>query len=455
MEKRFDAIVIGAGSGLSISSEAAERGLKVAVVDNGPFGGTCLNRGCIPSKMLIQSANVVEEIQRAGLFGVNAKLNGIDWKRIMSRVNRTVDSEARAIEQGNRSVKNITVYKDTARFVGMRKLRVGNDVITADKIFICAGTRPSAPPIPGLYNVRYLTSNEALRLSKQPKSLIIIGGGYIGAELAHFFGSLGTKVTILQRSGWLLTNEDTEIAKAFTEVFARKHDVILNSNTLRVFKKGKNIAVEYEVGGRKKVVVGEKLLVAAGRVPNTDVLDVAKSGVELTKAGFVRVNEFMETTVPGIWAIGDIAGIFMLKHSANLEAAYAAHNAFNPSQKRAVPYDAMPNAVFSSPQIGAVGHTEEELVEKKIPYVKGKYRYYDSAYGRSIEDKDGFVKVLADPKTKQILGCHIMGTDAASIIHEVIVAMKNKLTVDDVLNTVHVHPALPEVIQRAFASIEF
>lgn len=440
---------------MRISSEAASRGLKVAIVEPGPFGGTCLNRGCIPSKMLIQSANVVEEIQRAHLFGIKAKITSIDWQAIARRVASTINPEAKEIEHANRKNKNVTIYKTTAKFIGRKTLQIGKETITADKIFICAGTRPSAPPIPGLDTVKYLTSDEALGQKKQPKSMIVIGGGYIGAELAHFFGTLGTKVTILQRSGWLLTNEDTEIAQAFTKAFAKKHDVVLNANTHRVFHKGKDIAVEYDVNGKKKTIVAEQLLVATGRVPNTDSLDAAKVGILTRKNGSVLTNEYMETNVPGVYAIGDIAGVYLFKHSANLEAEYAVHNALNPAHKQPVPYDAMPHAVFSSPQIGSVGMTEEELREKKTPYVKGSYRYYNAAYGNSIEDKDGFVKVLADPKTHQILGCHILGTDAATLIHEVILAMKYKLTVDDVANAVHVHPALPEVIQRAFANVEF
>jgi dihydrolipoamide dehydrogenase len=328
-------------------------------------------------------------------------------------------------------------------------------VITADKIFICAGTRPSVPPIPGLDKVKYMTSDEALRLKKQPESLVIIGGGYIAAELAHFYASLGTKVTIIQRSGWLLTAEDSEVAKAFTKVFEKKHNVILNATTERVFMQGKNFAVEYSVNGKKRIAAGEQLLVATGRVPNSDILDVEKTGLITHKQGFITTNDFMETNVPGIWAIGDIAGVFMFKHSANLEAAYAYHNAFNPKYKHAISYYAMPHSIFSSPQIAGVGMTEDELKEQKIPYVSGRYRYYDTAYGKSIEDKDGFVKVLADPKTRQILGCHILGSDASILIHEVVVAMKAMLGADGILNAVHVHPALPEVVQRAFASILF
>jgi dihydrolipoamide dehydrogenase len=454
-EKRYDVIVIGAGSGLLISSEAARRGLKTAIVEQGPFGGTCLNRGCIPSKMLIHSADVMEQVQKAKDFGITAKVTGVNWKQVVNRATRTVENEARQILQGNKSAKNITVYQDTAKFAGMKRVKVGKDTLVGDKIFICAGTRPSAPPIPGLDTVKYSTSDEALRLQKQPKSLVIIGGGYIASELAHFFGALGTKVTILQRSDKLLTNEDSEIASAFTKAFAKKHTVILNANTQRVVQKGKNIAVEYTVGNKRQTAVGEQLLVATGRVPNTDILDVAKTGLVTFKPGFVKTNEFMETNVQGIWAIGDIAGVYLFKHSANLEAEYAAHNAFNPNSKAPVPYFAMPHAVFSSPQIGSVGMTEDELKAKNLPYAVGRYAFHKVAYGHSIEDKDGFVKVLANPKTRQIFGCHILGTDAATLIHEVIVAMKHKLTVDDVVNTVHVHPALPEVIQRAFASIEF
>jgi len=448
MQKRFDVIVIGAGSGLTISSYAAEKGLKVAVVESGPFGGTCLNRGCIPSKMLIYSADVAETIRKSKQFGIDAKITKINWKQIVSRVNQTVDEEAKEIELGNRQTKNITVYRTQGQFIGKKLLRVGKDVITADKIFICAGARPTIPPIPGLKDVNFITSDEALRLQKQPKHLVIIGGGYIASELAHFFGSLGTKITIIQRSSLLMNNEDTEIAQRFTEVCKRKYNVILNANTKKVYKKGKNAAVDIEVGGKQQTIVGDTLLVATGRTPNTDVLNVKMTGVEVNERGFIKVNEYLETSAPGIWAIGDIAGIYMFKHSANLEAEYAINNAFG--KKTPVDYTAMPHAAFSSPQVAAVGMTEDELRERKIQYVKATYDYKNTGYGQAIQDNDGFVKILVNPKTKEILGCHIIGTDASILIHEVIVAMKSKLGVDGITKAVHIHPALSEVVQRAF-----
>jgi len=452
MQKRYDVIVIGAGSGLEISSYAAELGLKVAIVEAGPFGGTCLNRGCIPSKMLIYSADIAETIQRSKIFGIKSKITEINWKQLISRVTKTVDGEAKEIEQGNKQTKNITIYKAKAHFVGKKLLKAGKDVITADKIFICAGARPSIPPIQGLNNVPFITSDEALRLEKQPRKLTIIGGGYIAAELAHWFGALGTKVTILQRGNLLMSNEDSEIAQRFTKVYKRKFNVLLNVNTKKVYKKNQDFAVDIEINGKKRTILGDTLLIATGRTPNTDILDVKSTGAEVNERGFVKVNEYLETNVPGIWAIGDIAGIYMFKHSANLEAEYAINNAFG--KKIPVDYYAMPHAAFSSPQVAAVGKTEDELKEKGTPYLKATHDFKNTGYGRAIEDNDGFVKVLVDPKTKEILGCHIIGTDASMLIHEVIVAMKAKLGVKGITKAVHIHPALSEVVQRAFKKVQ-
>ncbi len=450
--KKFDVIVIGAGSGLEISSYAAEQGLSVAIVEQGPFGGTCLNRGCIPSKMLIHSADVAETIQESHLFGISAKITKIDWTKIINRVNKFVDGEAQGIEQGNKQTNNVTVYKTKTRFVGHKILQIGEEIITADKIFIAAGTRPNIPNIEGLDKIQFITSDEALRLKKQPKELVIIGGGYIAAELAHFFGSLGTKITIVQRGALLMSNEDKEIAQRFTQVFQEKHNVLLETTTDKVYSKGKKIFVETTQKDAKKKISGDTLLIATGRMPNTDILNVKETGVETTDKGFVKVNEYLETNVPGIWAIGDIAGIYMFKHSANLEATYAIQNAFG--TKMPVDYSAMPHAAFCSPQVASVGKTEEQLIQENIPYLKSTYDYANTGYGKAIEDEHGFVKVLVHKETKEILGCHIIGTHASILIHEIILAMKAKLTVDNILNTVHIHPALSEVVQRAFWNFE-
>lgn len=451
----FDLIVIGSGSGLEISSEAAEMGLSVAVVENGPFGGTCLNRGCIPSKMLIHCADVMETIQRSEIFGIKAKVESVDWKAIIRRVYDEIDADAQSIEDGNRESPNISVYKGTGRFVGEKTLEVNGEWISAETVLIAAGTRPSIPDIPGLQEVPHITSDEALRLSEQPKRLAIIGGGYIAAEMAHFFGALGTEVTIIHRRPLLLREEDQQVAKKFTEVFQRKFKMLLSAETTRVSQNNAGINLDVSVNGGVEKVTADTLLFATGRIPNTDLLDVQATGVEFDQRGFIETDEYLETGVPGIWALGDIVGEYLLKHSANLEAAYAANNMFNPDDKVPVDYHAMPHAIFSSPQVAWVGVTEEEAKEQELDYTSATYDYFDTAYGSSIDDRDGFVKVLAHPHTREILGCHIIGSEASILIQEAVNAMRARLSVDFLTQSIYVHPALPEVVQRAFGSLQF
>ena len=235
--KKFGLIVIGAGSGLNVSSAAADKGIKVAVVENGPMGGTCLNRGCIPSKMLIHSADVAEIIKSSKKFGIESKINKINFRKIVDRVSKIVDKDAKGIEEGIKADKNTTLYKTEGKFVGFKTLKVGKETITADKIVIAAGTRPFIPKIEGLSDVDFITSDGALRLKKLPKTMTVIGGGYIAAELAHFFGSLGAKITIIQHNELLVPNEDIEIAEKFTEIFRKKYNVLLGYNAVKVSRK--------------------------------------------------------------------------------------------------------------------------------------------------------------------------------------------------------------------------
>src|SRR3989338_4354807 len=450
--EHFDVIVIGAGSGLNISSATSSRGLKTAVVEKGPMGGTCLNRGCIPSKIIIHSADVAEIINNAKSFGINSKGFAVDFKKVTERASKIVDKDAKDIEKGIRSDKNTFLFKTEGKFIGYKTLKAGNKTIKGDKIIIPAGTRPSIPPLEGLDKVDYMTSDEALRLTKQPKSLTIIGGGYIAAELAHFYGALGTKINVIQRRDVLIPNEDGEIAEEFTKIFSKKYNVFLNSDAIKVSKKGNKIITTIknrDDNNKNKIknIVSDKLLIAAGRIPNTDILNVAKTGVKTNKEGYIKVNGYMETTAKDVWALGDICGIYLFKHSANLEAQYAYNNAFG-KQKKKIDYSAMPHAIFSSPQIAGVGYTEEQLKEKKIDYTVGRKNYIETGMGTALDDKDGFVKLLVDRKTRKILGCHIIGTDASTLIHEVIVAMKANQTVDILTDAVHIHPALSEVVQR-------
>ena len=448
--KAFDLVVIGTGSGLDVAVEAAQNGLSVAIVEEGPFGGTCHNRGCIPSKMLIHVADVMETIVNAGQFGIKARVESVDWPFIVKRTFEVIDEEARQIEEANVSQPNTTVYKGTGRFVGHKTVEVNGERITGETVLISAGTRPLVPNILGLEGVPYYTSDDVMRLPVQPRRMAIVGGGYIAAEMGHFFGSLGTEVTFLVRSGAMVREEDAEISRRFTEIYQGRFNVLLNTSIAGVSKSDEAIRIETDKGDELECDV---LLLAAGRVPNSDVLEVARTGVEVDGQGYVRTDEYMETNVPGVWALGDIVGRYLLKHSANLESAYAANNMFNPDSKVPVDYYGMPHAIFASPQVAGVGLTERAARERGVPHTAASYRYYDTAYGASIEDKDGFVKVIADPETSQILGCHIIGTDASALIQEAANAMRLRLPTDAITQSIYVHPALPEVVQRAFGSI--
>lgn len=462
--KKFDLIVIGSGSGLDVANAAAiEKGFKVAIFEKDKLGGTCLNRGCIPSKLLIHSADIIEIIKKADVFGITVKDYTIDFQQIVNRVNKIVNTESIEIKKGLRASKNPQLFLQECKFIGEKKILIANDkIITSDTILIASGTRPNIPNIKGLKNVEYITSNEALRLKQQPKSLTIIGGGYIACELAHFFGSLGTKINIIQRNDLLIPNEDTDISTRLTNIFSKKYNIYLGYNAELVFYDSKdknslhntkiiNVIAKNKFGNYVKVS-SDQLLIAIGRIPNSDLLNIEKSGVKINERGFIIVDEYLETNIRGIFALGDIVGKYQFKHNANNEAQFAYNNIVHPDKKIPVNYTAMPHAIFTNPQIAAVGYTEQQLTKEKIEYEKSIYPYIQTGMGQVIEDKEGFVKFLIDKRNRTILGCHIMGTDASILIHEVLVAMrigKDKGKIDNITRTIHIHPSLSEVISKA------
>ncbi len=453
----FDIIVIGSGSGLEVSAAAAERGLNVAVVESGPFGGTCLNRGCIPSKMLVHVADLAQAISDSERFGIHASVEHVDWPRIVERTFHEIDEDSANILEGNRRAENITVFTGEARFTGHKRLEVDGAEIGAETVVIAAGTRPTAPDIPGLADVGYETTDTIMRIERLPPRLAILGGGFVAAELGHVFRSLGSEVTIITRGRTMLSNEDRDIAETMTRAYARRFTLLLESTLTAASRDGDVIRLEVgpsaDRDGDVSQVECDALLVATGRVPNTDRLAVAETGVETDARGYVRTNGRLETNVPGIWALGDIVGRWHLKHSANLEAAHVANNILEPDSPAEVDYHAMPWAIFGSPQIGGVGLTEYEARDQGRPYAVASYPYDRTAYGASIEDHDGFVKVLADPSTGEILGCHVIGYEASILVQEAVNLMRFRLPIDVIAQSIYIHPALPEVMQSAFAGV--
>jgi len=444
--EEYDVIVIGAGSGLDIASAYNSRGANVALIEPGPLGGTCLNRGCIPSKMLIHRAQLLSQIRDSEKFGITAEINEIKYEEIISEVNQAVSSDSKAIKTGITSSDNYDLYSTESRFVDDKVIDVDGEKLTADKIFIAAGTRPFVPPIKGVDNVEYLTSSEALKLEKRPDSMIIIGGGYIAAEMAFFFREMGVEITIVERGDRLLAREDKDISTKFTELAEEKYDVILNAKAEEI---GENDAKEVYLDNGE-VLEADEVLMATGRRPNTDNLDLKDTSINLDERGFIDTNRYMETSIDGVYALGDIAGNYMFKHSANLEAQYAYLSSIG--ERDQVDYRAMPHAVFTSPQIAGVGETEQELEESGVDYRKSVYNYADTGMGMALKERHGFVKVMAS-KNGEILGVHIMGPEASTLIHEVLPVMRDNGNVKDVQDTIHIHPALNEVVGRAFDNV--
>ena len=464
MEK-VDFLVIGSGSGLDVANAAVNQGLSVAIVEKGPLGGTCLNRGCIPSKMLLYHAEMLETIERADEFHIDATVEDVDFSAIVSEVNEEVEGDSHSIREGLRSSPNHDLYEGAGRFVDDHTVEIvgGDDdgtQITADTILIAAGTRPSIPPIDGIDDVDYLTSTEALQLETPPEHLVIVGGGYIAAELGHFFETFGSEVTIIGRRPNLLPEADPEVAEAFTERYADRMSVHTGHAATAVSSNDGEIIVEakpYEYGDDGGIVddddtvsvTGDELLVAAGRRPNTDTLNLESTSIETDERGYVETDEYLRTTADGVWALGDIVGEYLLKHSANHEAQAVVRNRFG-DDLQPVDYSAMPFAVFASPEVAGVGATEDELQAAGREYATRTYQYDQTARGSAMK-AEGFLKAIISLEG-EILGCHIIGPEASNLIEEVVVAMKSGSgTVRDIRESVHIHPALSEVVQRGFS----
>jgi mycothione reductase len=404
--------------------------------------------------MLIHAADVAETIHTAASFGIKARIERLDWERLTVRVWQRIDPLAAAGEQWRQTQPNTTVFKGEARFIGDKTLEVNGQRLTAPRVILAAGSRPAIPAIPGLEQVVYHTSDTVMRLPRQPPRMAILGGGYIGAELGHFFGALGTEITLIHRGDRLLPREDEEISQRFTDLYARRFTVFLHTQVQRVRQQADTITLALPVAGRLQQVTCDVLLLAVGRIPNSDLLDVARAGIAVDAQGRVVTNAYHETNVPGIWALGDITSPHQLKHAANAEARTVAYNVAHPTTPRRSNDFAMPHAVFASPQVASVGLTEQQAQAQGVPYVVGKRAYSATAYGWAIEDTESFVKLLAHADTRQVLGAHIIGPHAALLLQPLVNAMRFGETVDQLAHdTFYIHPALTEVVEQALLEI--
>ncbi|MGD6851314.1 MAG: dihydrolipoyl dehydrogenase [Candidatus Bathyarchaeia archaeon] len=452
--EEFDVLVIGSGSGMLVASAAVESGYKVALVEHGRMGGTCINLGCVPSKMLIYPADVLTAIKDSWKLGVKATVDQVDFQNIMNRMHTLVDHDTGQQAAAVEATQEMTWFKETGEFISDYTMQIGSHTVKAKVIFIASGAHTVVPPVSGIQTVDYLTSDTVLQLKTQPKSIIIIGGGYIGMEYGHFFSAIGTQTTVIQRSDRVLPEEEPEISDLLKTELGRRVDIYPGYEALEVKQEGgmKTLVAQNRLDGSKKTFTAEALMVATGRASNAYLLHPEKTGVKLDEHSFVAVNEYLETSKKHIYAFGDAIGKQMFKHSANYEAGIVWHNSSH-DHKAPMDFFATPHGVFTHPQIAAVGLKEEEA-KKHYNIVVGKAAYKDTAMGAAMGFPEGFVKVIVEKETGKILGAHIIGPEASILIQEITNAMvTGNGDYGPIARGMHIHPALNEVVQNAFGNL--
>ncbi|MEI8238171.1 MAG: mycothione reductase [Actinomycetota bacterium] len=452
--QHYDLVIIGAGSGNSIIGPEMDH-WRIAMIERGLFGGTCMNRGCIPSKMFIYPADLAAAAVDNQRLGIRTEFHEADWPAIVQRVFGRIDP----IEAGGRayrhSLPNVDVYEHSAHFVGPHELEVMGQRITGDRIVIAAGARSFVPDIPGLDDVPFHTSDTIMRIARQPRHLIVLGGGFIAAELGHVFRSFGSRVTLVNRGHRLLRAEDLDVSQRFTELAAERFELALGAHIDRVRMTPDGVAVELTCDGSgQRVIEGDVLLVAAGRIPNSDQLHVDAAGIATDERGNIVVDEFGRTSVEGVWALGDINGRHQLKHMANGEAKAVRHNLFHPEALHAYDARPAPHAVFAHPQVGSVGVTEQQARDAGRPYCVITHAFGDAAYGWAMEDSSSFCKLIGDPATRQVVGAHIIGHQASLMVQLLVQGMHLGTTADAMAHgQVWIHPTLAEVVEQALLKL--
>jgi dihydrolipoamide dehydrogenase len=429
--------------------------MNVAVVEHSLMGGTCLNNGCIPSKILLYPADVVRTLNDATSIGIKGSISKIDFGLMMKRMRSFVDEGRQEMEKGVAAADSLSWFKDTGEFIGEYKLRVGKETITAPKIIIASGGRILILDIPGLQKIGYLDNISVLTLIKPPKSLIIMGGGYIACEYGHFFSALGTKVTILGRNPRLLKMEGPEISEIVKRRFSKFVSIHTNFEAVKVGKEGHNKVVYARNRANNKAFKfkAEEIMLALGRRSNSDLLKPERTGVETDSRGWIKVNRYLETTKANIWALGDATGKHMFRHTANYEADIVWRNAFT-EHKHEVDYHAVPHAVFGYPQVGSVGITEKEAKDAGYDILVGRAKYTDVTKGYAMDEKDSLVKVVVDGNSRKILGASIVGSEAAELVQQIVYLMNtDNQDYMPLANSQIIHPALSEVVINAFANL--
>jgi len=452
--KEYGLIVVGTGAGMNVVDSALERGLKVAIVEEGPVGGTCLNRGCIPSKVLVHAADVIREAEEAAKIGVSLKVESVDYKRIKERMWDIVLTGRGEMETSLKQIKDIDFYNVIGTFVSEYTMQVGNETIKAPRIVLASGARAQIPPIPGLDKVKYHTYRTVFGIEEKPESIVILGGGYIGCEFAHFFSAIGTRVFVIGRNPVLLPHEEPETSLVVKKRLSKHAEIHTGTNTVKVEGLEGRVAVTINdpLERAERTIEAQHLLVATGVRSNTDWLKPEKSGVKTDDKGWITTDQYLETSKPNIFALGDALGRNMYRHTANYEASVVRNNLFE-EHKVTLDLHAVPHAVFTNPQVGQVGMTEEEAKQGRKVMV-GVSRYFDSAMGYAYGDEDTFAKVIVEYPSRRILGATVVGPQAATLVQQIVNLMYSETgTYAPLARAQIIHPALSEVLVSAFGRL--
>jgi pyruvate/2-oxoglutarate dehydrogenase complex dihydrolipoamide dehydrogenase (E3) component len=444
----YDAIIIGTGqAGPALARRLVAEDWKVAVIERKFFGGTCVNTGCTPTKALVASAYAAYLARRAADYGVTiGGPVGVDMKAVKARKDAISLPSRRGVERSLKQLKGCTVLEGHGRFVGPKRVQVGDEALSADKVFINVGGRAVIPPIPGLDQISYLTNSSMMDVDFLPPHLIVLGGSYVGLEFAQIYRRFGSEVTVVELAAHLIVREDEDVSRAIAEILKdEKIDVRVNSKVVAVGKHGNDIAVTLESGGAKSQIIGSHLLLAIGRRPNTDDLGLDKAGVATNSRGYIEVDDQLRTNVPGIWALGDCNGKGAFTHTTWNDYEIVAANLLD-NEARRVSDRITAYALYTDPPLGRAGMTEAQVRKTGRPALIATMAMEDVSRAFEKGETKGFMKILVDKETKLILGASLLGLSGDEAIHCILDVMYAKAPYTVLQRAVHIHPTVSEFI---------
>jgi pyruvate/2-oxoglutarate dehydrogenase complex dihydrolipoamide dehydrogenase (E3) component len=453
---KFDSIIIGTGqSGPSLAVRLAKAGRKVAIIERKLFGGTCVNTGCIPSKTLIASARAAHVARRAKEFGVN--FDGavtVDMKRVKARKDEVVRQSSTGVTTWLEGTENLTVIRGHARFESPKSVKVGDDVHEADHFFIDVGGRASVPKIEGIDSIPFLTNTSMMEVDFLPEHLVILGGSYIGLEFAQMYRRFGSKVTVIEKSPRIVVREDEDISRAIQK-FLEDEGVVfkLGAECKKASKQGDSLIVDMSTNGQTERISGSHLLVAVGRVPNTDDLGLEKAGVKTDARGFITVDDFLKTNVEHIWAMGDVNGRGAFTHTSYNDYEIVAANLLD-DDPRKVSDRILCYALYTDPPLGRIGMTETDVRKSGKKALIGMMQMARVGRARERSETTGFMKVLVDAETKKILGASLLGIEADEVVHLLLDVMYAGAPYTVIQRAVHIHPTVSELVPTLLGDLK-